>query len=39
MEKTIVNKPWGHEEIWANTEKYVGKMLFIKEGSKLSRQY
>ncbi len=39
MEKIIVNKPWGHEEIWANTEKYVGKMLFIKEGFKLSRQY
>ena len=38
-EKNIVEKPWGHEEIWASNEKYVGKILFIKQGSKLSRQY
>jgi len=37
--KTRVNKPWGHEIIWANTEKYVGKILTICEGEKLSRQY
>ena len=30
--KTIVKKPWGHEEIWAQTNDYVGKILFIKEG-------
>jgi len=35
----IVNKPWGHENIWALTEKYVGKVLFIKEGSRLSLQF
>tara|TARA_Y100000592_G_C5444834_1_gene305439 strand:- start:412 stop:762 length:351 start_codon:yes stop_codon:yes gene_type:complete len=35
----IVNKPWGRELIWANTEKYVGKILTIKSGEKLSRQY
>lgn len=37
--KTIVNKPWGHEEIWAQTNDYVGKILFIKEGQRLSLQY
>ncbi len=35
----IVNKPWGHENIWALTEKYVGKILVIKNGERLSRQF
>jgi len=35
----IVDKPWGHEKIWANTTKYVGKLLVIDPGHKLSRQY
>ncbi len=34
-----VDKPWGHEIIWAETAKYVGKLLHIKAGQKLSRQY
>jgi mannose-6-phosphate isomerase-like protein (cupin superfamily) len=34
-----VEKPWGHEEIWAETDKYVGKVLHILSGHKLSRQY
>ena len=34
-----INKPWGYEEIWANTEKYVGKILFIESGKRLSLQY
>jgi quercetin dioxygenase-like cupin family protein len=34
-----VDKPWGHEEIWAHTSKYVGKNLYIKAGHRLSRQY
>jgi mannose-6-phosphate isomerase-like protein (cupin superfamily) len=34
-----VEKPWGHELIWAQTERYVAKILFIKEGHRLSRQY
>ena len=34
-----VEKPWGHEIIWAQTDKYVGKVLYIKEGHRLSRQY
>lgn len=35
----IVTKPWGHEEIWAETPKYVGKYLHIEPGHRLSRQY
>jgi len=34
-----IEKPWGHELIWAHTPRYVGKILHIKEGHKLSRQY
>ena len=34
-----INKPWGYEEVFANTEKYIGKILFIKDGHRLSRQF
>lgn len=34
-----IEKPWGHELIWAETEKYVGKILHVKAGRSLSRQY
>ena len=34
-----VEKPWGHELIWAHTDRYVAKVLFIKQGHQLSRQY
>jgi len=37
--KIKIEKPWGHEIIWAKTEKYVGKKLFIKKGHRLSRQF
>jgi mannose-6-phosphate isomerase len=32
-------KPWGHELLWANATRYAGKILFIKKGHRLSRQY
>jgi len=35
----LVKKPWGYEEIWAETDKYVGKFLHIDAGCRLSRQY
>lgn len=35
----LVKKPWGVEEIWAETDKYVGKLLYINAGCRLSRQY
>jgi mannose-6-phosphate isomerase-like protein (cupin superfamily) len=34
-----VPKPWGHETIWAHSERYVGKILHIKAGHALSVQY
>lgn len=34
-----IEKPWGYELIWAHTDKYVGKILHINAGQKLSRQY
>jgi quercetin dioxygenase-like cupin family protein len=34
-----VEKPWGYEIIWAETAAYVGKILFIRKGQKLSLQY
>jgi mannose-6-phosphate isomerase-like protein (cupin superfamily) len=34
-----VDKPWGHEEIWAETERYVGKILAIRRDARLSLQY
>jgi mannose-6-phosphate isomerase len=34
-----VEKPWGHEIIWAHTKAYVGKTLHINAGHSLSRQY
>jgi mannose-6-phosphate isomerase-like protein (cupin superfamily) len=36
---TKVDKPWGHELIWAKTDRYVGKILFVKAGEALSLQY
>ena len=35
----IVPKPWGHEIIWAHTERYAGKILHITAGHSLSVQY
>jgi mannose-6-phosphate isomerase len=35
----FVPKPWGHETIWAHTDRYVGKVLHIKAGEALSVQY
>jgi mannose-6-phosphate isomerase len=34
-----VEKPWGYEDIWAETDDYVGKIVFIKKGHRLSLQY
>ena len=34
-----VPKPWGHELIFAETERYAGKILHIEPGHRLSLQY
>lgn len=33
-----IDKPWGHELIWAHTDRYVGKILVIETGQRLSLQ-
>ena len=35
----IVEKPWGFENIWAETDDYVAKMLHIEPKQRLSLQY
>jgi len=39
MKAAIINKPWGWEEVWAQTEDYVGKILHIDKGQRLSLQF
>jgi mannose-6-phosphate isomerase-like protein (cupin superfamily) len=34
-----IEKPWGHELLWAHTADYAGKILYITKGQKLSLQY
>ena len=36
---TKVAKPWGHELIYAKAKKYVGKIIVINKGHRLSRQF
>jgi mannose-6-phosphate isomerase-like protein (cupin superfamily) len=33
-----VEKPWGHELIWAHTDRYAGKVIVIETGRRLSLQ-
>lgn len=35
----VIDKPWGKEEIWTQTPHYLGKMLYIHNGHRLSRQF
>ena len=37
--KERIEKPWGYEIIWAKTDSYVGKLLHINSGHRLSKQY
>ena len=39
FETRRVDKPWGHELIWAVTDRYVGKVLFVAAGHSLSLQF
>ncbi len=39
VEVRKVEKPWGHELIWALTDAYCGKLLFVKAGQSLSLQF
>ncbi len=35
----VVEKPWGREVWWAQTDAYLGKVLEVRAGHKLSLQY
>jgi mannose-6-phosphate isomerase len=39
VDVTRVDKPWGYELIWAHTETYVGKVLYVRAGHSLSLQF
>ena len=39
FEPRQVEKPWGWELIWALTDRYCGKLLFVRSGESLSLQY
>jgi mannose-6-phosphate isomerase len=39
FEPRRVDKPWGYELIWAQTDAYCGKLLFVKAGHSLSLQF
>lgn len=39
FEPRKVDKPWGWELIWALTDEYCGKLLFVRQGESLSLQY
>ena len=34
-----IEKPWGYELLFAHTDKYAGKVMFVKKGHRLSLQY
>jgi mannose-6-phosphate isomerase len=34
-----VAKPWGHEKVWARSDRYVGKIIHINAGHELSVQF
>jgi mannose-6-phosphate isomerase len=39
FESRRVEKPWGWELIWAETDAYVGKILFVRAGESISLQF
>jgi mannose-6-phosphate isomerase len=39
VESTKIDKPWGHELMWALTDDYCGKLLFVRAGESLSLQF
>jgi mannose-6-phosphate isomerase-like protein (cupin superfamily) len=39
FEPQRIDKPWGHELLWALADDYVGKVLFVRAGESLSLQF
>jgi len=34
-----IEKPWGYELVWAHSDRYCGKLLFVRAGEQLSLQF
>jgi mannose-6-phosphate isomerase len=34
-----IEKPWGHEIVFAHTDRYCGKVIFVRKGEQLSLQF
>jgi mannose-6-phosphate isomerase len=39
FEPRRIEKPWGYELIWAHSDRYCGKLLFVRKGEQLSLQF
>ena len=39
MSRRKVEKPWGYEDIWAETNSYAAKIIYISKGNRLSKQF
>jgi mannose-6-phosphate isomerase len=39
FEPQRIDKPWGHELVWALSEQYAGKLLTVNAGQRLSLQF
>ena len=39
FEPQRIDKPWGHELVWALAEQYAGKLIVVKAGRRLSLQF
>ncbi len=39
FDPTHVDKPWGYELLWALSDQYAGKLLFVRAGESLSLQF
>ena len=39
FEPRRIEKPWGYELVWALSDRYCGKLLFVKAGEQLSLQF
>lgn len=39
FEPTRIEKPWGYELVWALSDRYCGKLLFVRAGEQLSLQF
>jgi mannose-6-phosphate isomerase-like protein (cupin superfamily) len=39
FEPQRIDKPWGHEVIWALSDQYAGKLLVVRAGQRLSLQF